>query len=876
MYFLQFGGDFVGPRAIVEGKTHSSCFSEETSVSFTNQLASKESKAQSTVSFNLDSSLIQNITPHTTETCFVDEENVTAISDAQSVFPSTSSRDSVELGTRIVEMSYLLQKLKEVSQHNPAFGCSLVNLHVCKEVRKGLSSIIVCKCDMCLLEFHIPTSDPATDKMDVNTRAVAGIMSIGAGFTQLEDLCATIGIPCMSSKTYSRLHDTVCDGWENAAANEMQAANEEEAAIATAKGEVDEDGVPILTVVADGCWSKRSYRSGKHDALSGVAAIVGFYTRKVLFMAVRNRFCLVCARSKNSADVPQHTCYKNWSGSSSSMEASIIVEGFKQSEEIHKVRYGRLIADGDSSCYKKLLEARPYKHLTIEKIECRNHLLRNYMSKIENVIKSKLGIPTQRKLVAANKLKLRCAVTKAVQHRKSQDLSVHEKISALKQDIENGPNHVFGDHSFCAAYFCTRNKEDKNFVPELRECGLFQEMQAAARYLARHSRSLLVDVDSNSVEQFNSIVAKNVGAKRVNFSLKRSYQGRCAAAVVAHNSKRPHSVLHKTMFNGKSPNKVRKKIDARRKTLASQSASRMNEKRKKNPKVNASKCLLKKYTDKDYGPHCQQPDMSPDEYTQEKSEFLNTLTNLQQNSNCIERETVLQAGSGRWLEMRRKMLTASNFGKVCRMRPTTSCKNIVKNMLYSHVLNVPSLEHGRNSESVALTQLEVQEGITIEKCGLFIDKEYAYLGASPDGLVGDKGIVEIKSPFSAAGMDVDDALCQGKIKYLEANENKEVNVKKTHEYYFQIQGQLHVTEREYCIFAVWTSRDRPLKVVKVIRDDEFWRNNMISKLQKFYMHCLLPELIDPRHTRSMEVRDPEHILSAQKKKEQKPTQVSRV
>lgn len=52
------------------------------------------------------------------------------------------------------------------------------------------------------------------------------------------------------------------------------------------------------------------------------------------------------------------------------------------------------------------------------------------------------------------------------------------------------------------------------------------------RYLARHTSSLILNVDSNIVESFNSIFAKLIGGKRINFVLKGSYAGRCAIATV--------------------------------------------------------------------------------------------------------------------------------------------------------------------------------------------------------------------------------------------------------------------------------------------------------------------------------------------------------
>ena len=98
---------------------------------------------------------------------------------------------------------------------------------------------------------------------------------------------------------------------------------------------IDQHGVPMITVAADGAWSKRLYRTN-YSSLSGVAAIVGYQTRKVLFMGVRNKFCSVCAyHQRANSSAPDHQCYKNWMGSLSAMEASIILEGFSKSMEKH-------------------------------------------------------------------------------------------------------------------------------------------------------------------------------------------------------------------------------------------------------------------------------------------------------------------------------------------------------------------------------------------------------------------------------------------------------------------------------------------------------------------------------------------------------------
>ena len=109
-------------------------------------------------------------------------------------------------------------------------------------------------------------------------------------------------------------------------------------------------------------------------------------------------------RKKNNAPNPIHKCWKNWSNSSSSMEADIIVEGFKQSENMYGAKYWRLVADGDSNVYKRILDARPYSNITVQKIECRNHLLRNFCNNLKEVQKNKKYGPYSRRKELGSKI----------------------------------------------------------------------------------------------------------------------------------------------------------------------------------------------------------------------------------------------------------------------------------------------------------------------------------------------------------------------------------------------------------------------------------------------------------------------------------------
>lgn len=91
-----------------------------------------------------------------------------------------------------------------------------------------------------------------------------------------------------------------------------------------------------------------------------------------------------------------------------------------------------IIGDGDSSVTKRLTEVLPYgSHFFIEKIECRNHLLRNYCSKLSALAKKTNYPITVRKHKLGNILKFRSDITKAVQYRKSSNTTISEKIAGI-------------------------------------------------------------------------------------------------------------------------------------------------------------------------------------------------------------------------------------------------------------------------------------------------------------------------------------------------------------------------------------------------------------------------------------------------------------
>ncbi|KAJ8876256.1 hypothetical protein PR048_024166 [Dryococelus australis] len=111
----------------------------------------------------------------------------------------------------------------------------------------------------------------------------------------------------------------------------------------------------------------------------------------------------------------------------------------------------------------------------------------------------------------------------------------------------------------------------------------------------------------------------------------------------------------------------------------------------------------------------------------------------------IEERTREQNSSHEWKVERSKRITSSFFEKICKMKATTSCANVVKEIRYQVFKGNSSTNWGIEKESVAIAQFERENpGIIVQRSGLIVDEEYPFLGASPDGRIGDDQIIEVK------------------------------------------------------------------------------------------------------------------------------------
>ena len=118
-----------------------------------------------------------------------------------------------------------------------------------------------------------------------------------------------------------------------------------------------------------------------------------------------------------------------------------------------------------------------------------------------------------------------------------------------------------------------------------------------------------------------------------------------------------------------------------------------------------------------------------------------------------------------------------------------------------------AMQWGIDQEPFARAAYEAKTGVLVEEVGFVSHPTIEAAGASPDGLVGDDGMVEIKCPDSKTALEC----------WLSENpvEGK---------YFAQMQWQMRCADRAWCDYVVFDPR-MPVKaqlfVTRVTRDDEW-------------------------------------------------------
>ncbi|XP_063376826.1 uncharacterized protein LOC134664153 isoform X3 [Cydia fagiglandana] len=684
---------------------------------------------------------------------------------------------------------------------------------------------------MCDKEFR--ESNENSDHEKLNTGFVWGTVTGAGYYTQASHLTNVMDIPTMGPSKFRKIEKSLGDTWKDQLTEEIKNVGQQERAIAIEKGQITDNGIPYIEVEVDGGWAKRSY-GHNYNSASGMACIIGKNTKKCLYIGIKNKYCYHChLYEKDNKDVPPHKCFKNYQGSSTGMEAEILVEGFQKSEEMHGVQYLSFIGDGDSSVFAQLNEKVSYGQ-KIRKTECKNHVIKNYTSKLYKILPDTKLPLYGRKMLKARLSKLTTISRKIILHHAGNRL-------AMRNDLQYGPSHVFGEHEKCQDYFCkyiATGEQDVNYVKSMKEKApaVWALICAANEFVITKTNRLSNDT-TNHVENFMSIISKFNCGKRLNLHTGGSYQRR---VTVAGLSQVTGQTWHKSAWRkctNSSPGKTfRKYIGQRQRTEA----------RRKLYKRRRLFHAKPPQPDKNYGPEAQDTadPVNLDDLKKICADKLPEFNKTADEIKAIEESTIGQHENDLYNMYRSDRLTASQFGVICKRRKTTPSHNHVKQVLYKSNIYTKDMLYGQQNESVARTYFIENYKKTVRQAGLYIDAEFGFLGASPDGiLVNEEAILEIKC-FPSLARKHQDILSASKENknFPVVQKNGILSLNEKHHYYYQVQGQLRITNMKKCYFICYVNPSTPISVIEVYKNDQFIEN-MIQKLVHFYKNSILPEIV---------------------------------
>jgi putative phage-type endonuclease len=155
-------------------------------------------------------------------------------------------------------------------------------------------------------------------------------------------------------------------------------------------------------------------------------------------------------------------------------------------------------------------------------------------------------------------------------------------------------------------------------------------------------------------------------------------------------------------------------------------------------------------------------------------------------------------GTEAWIQSRLGKVTASRISDLMakgRSGPSASRKNYLMQLLCERLtgkkedgFTSDAMKRGSALEPIARSAYEIDKGVMVQEVGFVPHRAIKMAGASPDGLVGTDGLVEIKCPNTA--------------QHVEFLRTGEIETG----YIYQMHFQMLCTGRTWCDFVSFDDR----------------------------------------------------------------------
>lgn len=187
----------------------------------------------------------------------------------------------------------------------------------------------------------------------------------------------------------------------------------------------------------------------------------------------------------------------------------------------------------------------------------------------------------------------------------------------------------------------------------------------------------------------------------------------------------------------------------------------------------------------------------------------------------------IEQGSDEWKQARLGHVTASNMADVMSKgkgsaeavgRYKYKVKLVAERLTQTsgESFTNAAMEWGIEQEQFACIEYEASRNVFVERTGFWLHPKIQWVGVSPDRLVGDEGLIEVKCPNTTTHLG-----------YLFENRIPP-------DYYKQIQCQLWVTGRQWCDFVSYDPRlpkRNQLLIVRTERDESLIKEMEAETIQ---------------------------------------------
>lgn len=185
--------------------------------------------------------------------------------------------------------------------------------------------------------------------------------------------------------------------------------------------------------------------------------------------------------------------------------------------------------------------------------------------------------------------------------------------------------------------------------------------------------------------------------------------------------------------------------------------------------------------------------------------------------------------SEEWFLARKNRVTASRISASIGDSPFSTVEKVAQVIRgeYREETN-PHMVRGTKFEDMIRKFYEEEKDIIVNEIGFVFHEDLPYIGVSPDGVVDEDGLIEIKCPeniYEPLNIIIE----EGKRRY--DRWGKPLHIFNSH--YDQMISQMAIMGRKWCDYVVYGLNDEQLYIERIKYNEKYWNYFLLPQIKKF-------------------------------------------